>query len=122
MKITVSQRSDTPIYEQIYQQLASEIMNGALLPDFCLPSIRMIAKELGISVITVKNAYDMLERDGFIYTKAAVGCFVNPLAHRDREQKRLETAAARISKDIEYYKVLGLSKEEVLKMMEELYK
>ncbi len=78
MHIFIDNKSSCPIYEQIYTQIKSQIISGALREDDPLPSIRSLAKDLRISVITTKRAYDELEREGFIYTVAAKGCFVAP--------------------------------------------
>lgn len=78
MNIFIDNRSGTPIYDQIYQQIKSLIISGELHEDDPLPSIRSLAKDLRISVITTKRAYDELEKEGFIYTVQAKGCFVAP--------------------------------------------
>lgn len=78
MNIFIDNRSGTPIYDQIYQQIKSLIISGELNEDDPLPSIRSLAKDLRISVITTKRAYDELEKEGFIYTVQAKGCFVAP--------------------------------------------
>lgn len=74
--IIISNSSALPIYEQIYSQVKGSILSGALQPGDLLPSIRSLAKELRISVITTKRAYDELERDGYIVTVAAKGSYV----------------------------------------------
>ena len=76
MNILIDNRSGTPIYEQIYTQIKNQIIGGDLREDEALPSIRSLAKDLRISVITTKRAYDELEQDGFIYTVAGKGSFV----------------------------------------------
>ncbi|MBQ3604269.1 MAG: GntR family transcriptional regulator [Clostridia bacterium] len=76
MKILINNKSGVPIYEQIYSQIKSYIISGEAQEDEALPSIRSLAKDLRISVITTKRAYDELEREGFIYTIAGKGCFV----------------------------------------------
>lgn len=76
MNIIISNASNLPIYEQICTQMKNAIMLGELLEGDLLPSIRQLAKDLRISVITTKRAYDELERDGFIYTVAGKGCYV----------------------------------------------
>ena len=78
MNILIDNKSSAPIYEQIYSQLKAQIISGALREDELLPSIRSLAKDLRISVITTKRAYDELEREGFLYTVAGKGCFVAP--------------------------------------------
>ena len=82
MEILIKNSSGQPIYEQIYTQIKDLILNGALAEGDALPSIRGLAKDLRISVITTKRAYDELEREGFVNTVAGKGCFV---AGTDRE-------------------------------------
>ena len=76
MQILIDNRSGVPIYDQIYTQIKGQIISGALEENEMLPSIRGLARDLRISVITAKRAYDELEREGFIYTVPAKGCFV----------------------------------------------
>ena len=76
MNILLRNTGDQPIYEQIYTQIRDQILSGALPAGMPLPSIRALAKDLRISVITTKRAYDELESDGFICTMAGKGSFV----------------------------------------------
>ena len=76
MTILIDNKSGLPIYDQIYSQIKNQIINGTLKEDEPLPSIRNLAKDLRISVITTKRAYDELEKEGFIYTVPGKGCFV----------------------------------------------
>ncbi len=76
MNIIISNTSSVPIYEQIEQQIKDMIVSGVLPEGEMLPSMRFLAKELRISLITTKRAYEELERDGFIETRVGVGCFV----------------------------------------------
>lgn len=85
--VIVSNASAQPIYEQIYSQLKAQILSGALREGELLPSIRALAKDLRISVITTKRAYDELEKDGYIYTVAGKGCYV---AERNEQLVREE--------------------------------
>ena len=78
VNICIDNKSGAPIYDQIYNQIKNQIISGELREDEALPSIRNMAKDLRISVITTKRAYDELEREGFIYTIPAKGCFVAP--------------------------------------------
>ena len=87
MNILIDNKSGTPIYDQIYTQVKQQIISGELREDEALPSIRSLAKDLRISVITTKRAYEELERDGFIYTVAGKGSFV---AARNTELLREE--------------------------------
>lgn len=78
MNIFIDNRSGIPIYDQIYKQIKNLIISGELGENDPLPSIRNLAKDLRISVVTTKRAYDELEKEGFIYTVQAKGCFVAP--------------------------------------------
>lgn len=122
MDIIISNKTDKPIYEQIYEQIAAQIISGELMPNFCLPSIRVVAKELGISIITIKKAWEMLENNRFIYTKAGVGCFVTEYAKIHLINKKNNLACEKLKKDIPFYKNLGLSVEEFLKLAKREYK
>ena len=76
MELIIRNVNSQPIYDQIYTQIKAQIVSGALGPGEALPSIRALAKDLKISVITTKRAYDELEADGLLYTVAGKGCFV----------------------------------------------
>lgn len=93
MEIYISNTSGEPIYGQIIRQIKEKILLGQLQEGDALPSIRLLAKELCISVITTKRAYEELEREGYIYTQPGRGSFVaprNPLLHREEALKRME--------------------------------
>ena len=77
MDILISNSCGRPIYQQIYDQIKAAILSGELREGDMLPSIRALAKDLRISVITTKRAYEELERGGYIYTAAGKGCFVS---------------------------------------------
>lgn len=118
MNLIISNASGQPIYEQIYAQIKAEILRGTLREGDALPSIRALAKDLRISVITTKRAYDELERDGYIYTVAAKGCYVaerNAELVREEHLRQLETHLRAAS---ELSALCVLSDEEVF----ELYK
>ena len=118
MNIFIDNKSGAPIYDQIFNQIKDQIINGALKEDEALPSIRNLAKDLKISVVTTKRAYDELEREGFIYTVAAKGCFVAPKnveLIRENNLRRIEELMEEIGK---LAKSCGLSKEELVEMFE----
>ncbi len=121
MNIVISPTSEDPIYKQIYDQISSQIIRGELPSEFCLPPIRTVAKELRISVITIKRAWEELEHDGFIYTMAGKGCFVAPLPEEKLADKRNALASEKMLKDIEYYKSLGLSLDEVQELLKKKF-
>lgn len=105
MNIFIDNRSGTPIYDQIYKQVKNLIISGEVNENDPLPSIRALAKDLRISVVTTKRAYDELEREGFIYTLPAKGCFVAP---KNTEMLREENLK-KIEELIEQIKQLGAS-------------
>ena len=76
VNILISNANDKPIYEQICTQIKNAVLAGALRPGDALPSIRSLAKDLRVSVITTKRAYDELEKDGYLYTVPGKGCYV----------------------------------------------
>ena len=88
MQLYIDNRSGAPIYDQIYSQIKDAIVSGQVAAGEALPSIRALAKDLRISVITTKRAYDELEREGFIDTLPGKGCFV---AERSAELLREES-------------------------------
>ena len=117
MEIIIRNTANQPIYEQIYSQLKTQIIAGVLSPGEALPSIRALAKDLKISVITTKRAYDELESEVFLYTVAGKGCFVaekNLDLIREQQLKELEThltAAAGLAKSC------GVTVEELIDML-----
>ncbi len=116
MKILINYKSGVPIYEQIYSQLKNQIISEAVESDEALPSIRSLAKDLGISVITTKRAYDELEREGFIYTFAGKGSFVaqkNTELIREENLRKMEALMQQIN---ELAHSCNLSNEEVIEM------
>lgn len=121
MNIMISNTSDNPIYQQIYEQIRTQIIRGELQSDFCLPPIRTIAKELRISVIPVKRAWEELEREGFIYTMIGKGCYVSSLPLKELDNKRNSLVYEKVKKDIEYYKTLGLSMLDVVELIKRYY-
>lgn len=123
MTILIDNKSGSPIYEQVYTQIKAQIISGTLREDDPLPSIRGLAKDLRISVITTKRAYEELERDGFLYTVAGKGSFVaqkNVELLREETLKKIEQhldEAARLAaacnlSPAELRKMLELSMEE----------
>lgn len=118
MNIFIDNKSGAPIYDQIYSQIKSQIISGALKEDEPLPSIRNLAKDLKISVVTTKRAYDELEREGYIYTIAAKGCFVAPKnveLIREANLRKIEELMQEINK---LAATCNLSKKEIIDMFE----
>jgi len=121
MNIIISNSSPEPLYEQIVKQIKNQIIIGELEPGDSLPSIRNLAKDLRISVITTKRAYEELEKDGFIETVAGKGSFVAGQNKELLREKRLRMIEEKLSEVILESKVLGLSKGELKEMLELLY-
>lgn len=121
MNTIISNSSDKPIYRQIFDQLSSQIIKGELFRNDGLPPIRTVAKELRVSVITIKKAWEELERAGFIYTMVGRGCFVADLSSRNLAKKRDDLINMKMKKDIEYYRELGLSLNDILQAAKKLY-
>lgn len=121
MNIIISNTSDKPIYQQMFDQISAQIIKGELYRNFALPPIRTVAKELRVSVITVKKAWEELERIGLIYTMVGRGCFVADLSARDLTKKRNTLMNTKMKKDMEYYRELGLTLEDVVASVKKLY-
>lgn len=118
MHIFIDNKSGLPIYDQIYTQIKSQIISGELQEDTALPSIRSLAKDLRISVITTKRAYDELEQEGFIYTIPAKGCFVaqkNVELLREENLKKIEDHMQQIQ---QLAASCNLTREDLLEMFE----
>ncbi len=113
--------SDKPIYQQLYDQISSQILKNEIKGGVNLPSIRSAAKDLRVSIITVKKTWEELERNGFIYTVAGKGCFVNEITKKSLEKKKMDIIKEQLKKDLTYYQELEVSKIEFLKLVEKLY-
>ena len=117
MTVLIDNKSGTPIYDQIYSQIKAQIISGELQEHDLLPSIRGLAKDLRISFITTKRAYDELEQEGFLYTIPGKGSFVAPKNVELLREEHLK----KIEDHIEQIKKLavscGLSREEILEMV-----
>lgn len=121
MDIIISNASGRPIYEQITDQIKNSIITGALGEGDALPSMRLLAKELHISVITTKRAYEDLERDGFIETVPGKGSFV---ARRNVEfirEEQLRKAEGFLQSAVDTAKQAGISLPELRELLELLF-
>ena len=117
MDILIDNKSGTPIYDQIYTQIKNQILSGALEPDSALPSIRALAKDLRISFITTKRAYEELEKDGVLYTIPAKGCYVAPRNKELLREENLKKIETRIDEILTLAAACGLTQAEVLEMV-----
>ncbi|KGL39234.1 GntR family transcriptional regulator [Listeria newyorkensis] len=118
MKIIITNTSTLPIYEQIASQIRNQIINGELVGDYQLPSIRALAKELQVSVITTKRAYEELERDGFIQTVAGKGTYVSNQNMALIREHKIRDLEKKISQLLQLADDLGLTYKEVRDMMD----
>ena len=118
MNIFIDNKSGAPIYDQIYSQIKNQIISGDLKEDEALPSIRNLAKDLRISVVTTKRAYDELEREGFIYTIAAKGCFVAPKNVELLREENLKKIEEYMQKINQLAASCNLSKEDLIEMLQ----
>ncbi len=121
MNILISNSSEKPIYEQITSQLKQMIINGELESGSLLPSMRMLAKELRISVITTKRAYEDLERDGFIYTVVGKGSFVAEKNMEFVREEQLRIVEDYLGKAVAGAKAGGIGLEEIQEIMKLIY-
>ena len=117
MTIFIDNKSGLPIYEQIYTQLKDQIIRGQLREDDALPSIRNLAKDLRISVITTKRAYDELEREGFIYTVAGKGCFVAPKNVELLREENLKKIEGHLTEVLRLAASCELTKQDIIDML-----
>lgn len=121
MNIIITNSSGDPIYEQITNQIKRAIIVGELAEGEQLPSIRLLAKELQISVITTKRAYEELERAGFIETVPGKGSYVSMQNKELLKEKRLAELENKLNEVIVESKLIGLSIEELQEMLRLLY-
>ncbi|WMM33413.1 GntR family transcriptional regulator [Shouchella clausii] len=121
MQIIISNRSKEPIYEQITNQIKSAILSGELPEGTAIPSMRKLAKDLQISVITTKRAYEELEKAGFIYSIVGKGSFVAEQNLEVMREKKLRVIEEQLSTVIANSKEIGLSVEDLQELLKILY-
>lgn len=121
MDIILSNASDEPIYQQIVSQIKAQIMDGTLAAGDALPSMRNLAAQLKISVITTKRAYEELERDGFIENFAGKGCFVKSQNTDFLREETVRQTEELLIKACERAKVCGLTLDEMKEILEIVY-
>lgn len=121
MDIVISNSSGVPIYEQIEEQIKSQIMSGELMEGDVLPSMRVLAKELKISIITTKRAYEDLERDGFIESITGKGSFVRGINGDIVKENMMFAIEELLEKAVDKALLGKISCEELTEMLELLY-
>ena len=121
MDIIISNSSDKPIYEQVSSQIKNKIMNGTLEAGEMLPSMRALAKDLHISVITVQRAYEDLTRDGFIETVSGKGSFVASQNKEFIREEQLRKAEELLQQVVDIGRSHGISYEQMANILKMLY-
>ncbi len=121
MRILIANSSPDPIYEQIERQLRAQILAGELEEGAPLPSIRKLAHELQISVITTKRAYEELEREGLIDSVTGKGTFVAAQSPDLLREKRLKAVESKLAEAVDEARSLGVDREKVREMLELLW-
>jgi GntR family transcriptional regulator len=117
MRVVLSNSSPDPIYEQIARQIKGQIISGELTEGSSLPSIRRLAQELQISVITTKRAYEELEHEGFIDTVAGKGTYVAAQNKEFLREKRMKIVEEKLAEAVSEARLLGVGIEELMEML-----
>ena len=117
MNIFVDNKSGIPIYNQIYSEIKREILNGAIGEGESLPSIRNLSKDLRVSIITTKRAYEELEKEGFIYTLPGKGCFVAEKNTELVREDNLRKIEEHMDEILKLARTISLTEDDVLEMM-----
>ena len=121
MKIIISNSSPDPIYEQVTRQVKAQIISGELREGESLPSIRRLAQDLQISVITTKRAYEELEKEGFIDTVEGKGSFVAMQNKELLREKRMKVVEDKLAGAVDEARLLGITRPELEAMLDVLY-
>lgn len=121
MELYISNAGQEPIYAQITRQIKEQILSGMLKEGDALPSIRLLAKELRISVITTKRAYEDLETEGFIVTKPGKGSFVAPQNPELQREEMLKRVEQHLQNAVDAARQGGIGREEVIEMLDLLW-
>ncbi|GIN40119.1 MULTISPECIES: GntR family transcriptional regulator [Heyndrickxia] len=121
MDIIISNTSKDPIYQQIIKQIKELVLKGELLEGDSLPSIRQLAKDLQVSVITTKRAYEELENEGFIVSIVGKGSFIASQNQELLKERRLKIIEEKICEIIDESKLIHFSKEELIELINILY-
>ena len=121
MEIILSNMDSTPIYEQITRQIKAKILSGELAPGTALPSMRLLAKELRISVITTKRAYEELEREGLITSQTGRGSFVAEVSSGRLREEQLRTVEEHLTNAVRAAKLAGLTADELAELARTLF-
>jgi len=121
LNILISTLSQTPIYEQIQNQIKEMVLSGKLKSEEQLPSIRLMAKDLKVGIITVKRAYEELEKEGIVVNRQGLGCFVAEIDRTKIKAIHLDMARERLFEIKEFTDIAGISHGEILEVINEIY-
>ena len=121
MKVIISNSSPDPIYEQITRQVKAQIISGDLAEGQTLPSIRRLARDLQISVITTKRAYDELEKEGFINTVGGKGTFVAVQNSELLREKKMKIVEEKLAQAVDEAKLMGIGEDQIVRMLQLLF-
>lgn len=119
--ISISSTSNKPIYQQLFEELSTQILTKELRSGTILPSIRVMARELRVSIITVKKTWEQLEHNGFIYTVAGKGSYVAEKTDKELHKIKKNLLTESIKEVITQSKKMELSKEELLELINKHY-
>lgn len=122
MRIIISNSSSVPIYEQIKKTIIAQILSGELEENEMLPSIRKLAKDIRISVMTIKKAYDELEQEGYILTVHGKGSFIAPKNLELIKEQKLKEMEGYIEKIMEIAKQYQIKKQEIKELLDLFYR
>jgi GntR family transcriptional regulator len=121
LTVVIAHQADEPIYEQIKRQFRHAIMTGLMQEGDPLPSLRHLAKELRISVVTTNRAYEDLEKEGFIVTAAGRGAYVAKISKGSLQDKKLKLVEEKLIESIDLAESYGISRADIIKMVDLLY-
>ena len=121
MDILISTNSKTPLFQQIKEQIQQQIFTGQLQEGDALPSIRALAKDIQVSVITTKRAYEELERDGYVFSTVGKGTFVAGQQKHILKEWQLRDLENNIEKIVQTGKQIGLTKQEMIELFNVYY-
>ena len=117
----ISNKSEMPIYKQLYDQIVAQILNGELKSESTLPSIRTMAKEIRVSVITIKKTWEELEKNGYINTVPGRGSYVSSYTEESLVQTKNDLIRNIFEDDINQCKTLKISKAEIIETIKNIY-
>jgi GntR family transcriptional regulator len=121
LNINISEKNGKPIYRQVFEQISENILLGKIGSEDMLPSIRTLSNDLKISIITIKRAYEELERYGLIYTVPGKGCFVSKINKEKAYKILINDITDELEKVIKQAKKVNISKKDLINILEQRY-